>query len=241
MSLLFARGLTRAARAATPARLVTIALATALLLGTTAGIAAAHVTVNPDETEAGSWAKLTFRVPNESDTASTVAISVALPTDHPFPTVSVMPVPGWTVATTTATLDPPVTEGRFTLDEVTDSVTWTADDGAGIGPGEFLEFAISVGPVPAVASLVLPATQTYSDGTVVAWDQVAANGAAEPDHPAPVLTITEADHAAAPPDSLADRSTTTDATAQLMGAWGLAVAAVALVVAIIAVVRKRRA
>lgn len=218
--------------------------ATALLLGTTAGIAAAHVTVNPGEAEAGSYAKLTFRVPNESAEASTTSVSIALPTDHPFPNISFMPVPGWTAALTTVPLDPPVTEGHFTLDKATDSITWTAEDGGGIAPGQFMEFAISVGPVPEVKSLVMPATQTYSDGTVVTWGDVAAEGE-DPhsvDHPAPVLTITEGSgHDAHMPESLDDRSTTTDATAQLLGALGLAISVVALAVAVIALLRRRRA
>lgn len=225
-------------------RLAVIPALVAVLLGLGAGVAAAHVTVNPSESTSGSYAKLTFRVPNESATASTVSLSVTLPTDTPFPNVSLMPVPGWTAAATTATLDPPVTSGNFTLDKATDSVTWTADDGVGIKPGEFMEFSISVGPVPDVASIVIPATQTYSDGEVVKWDQVAADGA-DPhdlDNPAPVLTVTAgaSGHGADAPHSLAERSTETDATAQLLGALGLALGAVALVVAVIALIRAGR-
>lgn len=217
-------------------------LAVVALLGLGTGTAAAHVTVNPSETTSGSWAKLTFRVPNESATASTVSLSIALPTDHPFPNVSLMPVPGWTASTTTATLDPPVTEGNFTLDEATDSVSWTADDGVGVSPGEFMEFSISVGPVPSTSSLALPATQTYSDGTVVEWADIAAAGE-DPhdlDHPAPVLTIAPSGHVDEAAHSLSDRSTTSDATAQLLGALGLALGFAALVVALFALKKKSR-
>ncbi|MET0866251.1 MAG: DUF1775 domain-containing protein, partial [Nakamurella sp.] len=57
-----------------------------------AGIAAAHVSVNPSEAVAGSFTKLTFRVPNESPTAGTVGLTVTLPADHPIAYVSVKAV-----------------------------------------------------------------------------------------------------------------------------------------------------
>lgn len=168
-----------------------VAAATAALLLVGAGAASAHVTVNPGETAAGSWTKLTFRVPTESATASTVKLAVALPTDHPFPSVSVMPIPGWSVEVTKTPLAKPVTEGKFNLTEAVSNVTWTAD-GAGVKPGEFMEFSISVGPVPDVPEIAFPADQTYSDGSVVSWGERAAANGQEPDHPAPTLAVTRA-------------------------------------------------
>lgn len=210
-----------------------------LLLGLGAGTALAHVTVNPNTATAGSYAKLTFRVPTESDTASTVSVRVALPTDSPFASVSTQPVPGWTATTETKTFDPPLVTGKFTLTEATSAVTWTADDGVGVKPGEFQEFSLSVGPVPDVASLTFPATQTYSDGTVVQWSEVAADGA-DPhslDHPAPLLTITSStDHGTS-----ADTVPGSDTTAQILGAAALALAAIALVIAVLGLKRSRTA
>lgn len=210
-----------------------IGAASAVLFGLGAGIASAHVTVNPNTTAAGSYAKLTFRVPTESATASTVSLTVSLPTDHPFPTVSLMPVPGWTASTHTAALNPPVTEGKFDLTQATDSVTWRADDGVGVKPGEFMEFSISVGPVPDVPSMVFPAKQTYSDGSVVAWDQVASGGSQTLDHPAPTLTITPAGTA---PGTAA--ASGTDTTTQVLAAIALVIAAIALLLAVIGLRRR---
>ena len=51
------------------------------LLPATAG---AHVTVHTDSTASGSFSALTFRVPNESDSASTVKLEVQLPKVTPF-------------------------------------------------------------------------------------------------------------------------------------------------------------
>lgn len=222
------------------ARIGVVGVLTAALALSGAGVASAHVTVNPPDATAGSYAKLTFRVPTESDTASTVSVQVSLPTDHPFASVSLQPVPGWTASTTTVTFDPPLATGRFDLTEAISSVTWAADDGSGVKPGEFQEFSISVGPVPDVAALTFPATQTYSDGSVVHWDEVAADGQDrhDLDHPAPLLTIAAAAQPGASGASASDASpsgtTASDTVAQILAAAALVVAAAALVFAALA-------
>ena len=154
-----------------------------------AGVAAAHVSVNPSSAVAGDYTKLTFRVPNESPTAGTVALTVTIPTDHPFASVSVKQIPGWTAVPTKSTLPTPVTEGDTTIKEAVTSVTWTADAGTQISPGEFGEFDISVGPVPDVPSIAFAATQTYSDGEVVQWDEPTPASGEEPEHPVPTLDL----------------------------------------------------
>jgi len=163
----------------------------ALVLG--AGAASAHVSVTPDQAEAGAYATLTFKVPNESADASTTAVKVDLPQDAPFTSVSVEPVPGWTAKVTRAPLATPVEVHGTTVTEAPASVEWTADDpDAAIAPGEFLRFTVSAGAVPeGVDAISLPATQTYSDGEVVAWDEE-TTGDAEPEHPAPVLQVVPA-------------------------------------------------
>ena len=47
-------------------------------------MASAQVTVHLDVDTSGSFAKLTVRVPNESETAGTVALRVQLPADPPL-------------------------------------------------------------------------------------------------------------------------------------------------------------
>lgn len=173
------------------------ALAAALVLGSAAA-ASAHVRVVPEATAAGGWTVLTFRVPNESPTSATTRVTVDLPTDTPLTSVSTQPVPGWTATVERGDLPEPVEVDGATITQAPLSVTWTAD-GDGIGDGEFQQFAISVGPLPTAGTdLVLPAHQEYADGEVVDWDQV-TEGDAEPEHPAPAFTTTEAtdDHAAA--------------------------------------------
>jgi hypothetical protein len=72
--------------------------------------------------------------------------------------------------------------------EAVKSVTWT---GGKIEPGQFEQFTVSVG-LPDASSLEFKALQTYSDGTVTRWIEETPPGGTEPEHPAPVLTLTSA-------------------------------------------------
>jgi periplasmic copper chaperone A len=199
------------------------AAAAALLL--TALPASAHVTVSSPDASPGGFGKLVFRVPTESENASTTKVTVQLPRATPFAFVSSRPIPGWKVTTTERRLDKPVKAEGFTLTKAVGTVTWTAAPGQGLGPGQFEEFELSVGPFPEKpASLVLPATQTYSDGQVVQWDQPTPAGGKEPEHPAPTLDVSQGAPAgsAAPADS-------SDDLARWLGGGGLLLGALALV------------
>lgn len=208
-----------------------------------AGRVSAHVVVDPSTAAPGSFATLTFRVPNESDTAGTVAVQIALPVDHPFASVSYKAVPGWTGAMVEETLAAPVVQGDLTITEAVRSITWTAEDGTSIGPGQFAEFEVSAGPVPDVPTLLFPAVQTYDDGEVVRWDQPTPDGGAEPAYPAPTLSVggvdastgdtaasgTEAGAGADGSGAASDAAARTLAVAGiLVGALGLLVAAISL-------------
>ncbi|HEY0186824.1 MAG TPA: YcnI family protein [Cellulomonas sp.] len=212
--------------------------------------ASAHVHVVPEDTAAGGWTTLTFRVPNESATAGTTEVAVDLPTDTPLTSVSTRPVPGWTATVETGTLPEPVEVDGATLTQAPVRVVWTADAGSEITDGEYQEFAISVGPLPAEGTtLVLPTTQTYSDGTEVVWDEVSTDGT-EPDNPAPTFTITAAeddseesgtadDQATDDPSaesvsiSAAGTDAADDTTARVLGGAGLVLGAAALAVALL--------
>ena len=172
----------------------------------TATPASAHVTVSSPDAAAGGFGKVVFRVPTESDTASTTKLRVTLPEDTPFAFVSAQPKPGWKVDVEKAKLDEPITSHGTTLSEAVRTVTWTTS-GGGIKPGEFDEFALSLGQFPEVKTLTFAAEQTYDDGEVVAWDEPAAEGAKEPEHPAPTLELALAEagaESAAPEDDSGD-------------------------------------
>ena len=219
----------------------------------------AHVTVNPGEAEQGGYAKLTFRVPNESDTASTVKVQVTLPADTPFPSARTKPHPGWTIEAKKSKLPKPVQVGDYNLTEAVTSITWTAQPGNEIKPGEFDEFDISVGPLPEKESMMFPAVQTYSDKSVVNWTEPTKPGGEEPEHPAPMLTLvkgegegghhssTEAgqEETAQPSVSaapVADEKTTAtvDTTARTLGAAGLGVGVLSLIVLVVVALAARR-
>ena len=233
-----------------PGRLLAVGVLAAIGLTLGAGIASAHVTVNPDTAVAGSYTKLTFRVPNESAKASTVKVTVKFPMDHPFASVSLKKEPGWTATTTTSKLSTPISDDdNATITSAVSSITWTADAGGKIALGEFAEFDVSVGPVPKVASLAFDAVQTYDDGSVVNWNQPTPASGEEPEHPAPVLTIEPAAITAAPATAAGGSAavptvtaaaaapaatSSSDNTARTLGVVGIIVGAIGLLVAAVA-------
>ncbi|HEV7188336.1 MAG TPA: YcnI family protein [Blastococcus sp.] len=171
-------------------RLAVVATTAVTLVVASAGLASAHVTVSSPDAGSGGYGKVTFRVPTESDTLSTVKIRIQLPTKTPLASVSTMPVPGWTATMTKAPLNPPIKDDDGnTVSEAVSVVEFDAAPGAGIGPGQFQEFSLSGGPFPKSSSLTFPVVQTYSDGSEVAWIEPTVEGQPEPGHPAPVLSL----------------------------------------------------
>ncbi|HEU5483355.1 MAG TPA: YcnI family protein [Microlunatus sp.] len=219
-------------------------LAAAGLTLLTATTADAHVRAVADNPTSGGFSAVTFRVPNESDTAGTVELSVQLPTDTPFVYVSSKPVPGWTVTAPKEKLPEPVDLDGTTITEAVRTVTWTAQEGTRIEPGEYQEFSVSVGPLPEPGTILLPATQTYSDGEVVAWDQPAPASGEEPEHPAPEIEVVAApagsDHHGGESSDLVDAPdpTASDPVARVLGSLGLVAGIGALVVSLVALRRR---
>lgn len=221
-------------------RVGTVVAATTAVTLVGAAPALAHVTAQPGTAEQGGYAVIALRVPTESDTAGTVSLQVTLPTDHPITSVRTTPRPGWTATVTKAPLDPPVEVHGRTISEAVRTVTWTADPGVRIGPGEFADFPLSLGPLPTGTDrLLLPAVQTYDDGEVVAWDQPPAADGSEPERPAPLVTLTPATGDAHSPAAAATTGAT-DPTARWLGGGGLLVGALGLGVGAGVVLRSRR-
>ncbi|AYG03201.1 YcnI family protein [Gryllotalpicola protaetiae] len=234
-------------------RRFTLRAVAAIVAGAALAIAAplaasAHVRIDPTTAAAGGYSYVSFRVPTESATASTVGLTINLPTDTPFTSVSYQAVPGWTAQVTTGTLPKPVTIGGTSVTTAPTSVTFTAT-GSGIAPGQFGIFTLSLGKVPDTGKVLLPATQTYSDGSVVKWDQPTPASGDEPEHPAPTLYINDAPPAGdssivsttSAPDASAAASDHQglDTAALVVGFAGLVVGAAGLIVAVVALTRKR--
>ncbi|GAA1192478.1 YcnI family protein [Pseudonocardia alaniniphila] len=231
-------------RSALRAGTITAVAAAAIVIS--AAPAFAHVTAQPGQAEQGSYSVISLRVPNESDTAGTVKLEVTLPADHPITSVRTTPRPGWTATMTKAPVNPPVESHGRSITEAVRTVTWTADPGVRIAPGEFVDFPLSLGPLPTTTDqLVLPAVQTYDNGEVVAWDQPPAADGSEPERPAPSITLTPASDEGGPTGAAASTAagppaSGSDTTARWLGGAGLLVGALGLGVGAGAVLRSRR-
>ena len=235
----------------TSARLRTGAATTAAvaaLLAVGMSPAAAHVTADASSTAAGGYSRITFVVPNESDDAATDKIELTLPEDTPFGSVRTRPMEGWTAKVTDEDLATPVPVGEGQITRRAATVTWTADAQHAIGPDEFQTFTISVGPLPEDEGkrVMLPVTQTYTDGRTVAWEQPTPENGAEPERPSPVITITAAEdghgHGAdsgttAPADAA---SSPGDSAGSAPGWAALVVGVLGLAAGVVALVRTRR-
>ncbi|WP_344345550.1 YcnI family protein, partial [Kitasatospora putterlickiae] len=174
-------------------RTAAVALTAAAAVLALAGPASAHVSVNPGSAEQGGYTAVDFRVPNENDTAGTVKLEVNLPLDHPLASVRTQPLPGWTATVEKSKLDKPIKVHGNDVNEAVSKITWTADAGVKIAPGQFQEFRVSLGPLPTDAdSLVFKALQSYENGDIVRWIDEAKDGQPEPAKPAPVLKLTKA-------------------------------------------------
>ncbi|SEP07226.1 YcnI family protein [Trujillonella endophytica] len=177
---------------------VLLAVLTALAASiAVAGTASAHVTVASADAAPGGYGLLTFRVPNESDTASTVALRIQIPEESALASLRVQPVPGWTATLTQTELSEPLDNHGQEITRYVSVVEFRAEAGGGIAPGQFQQFALSGGPFPDADELTFPAVQTYSDGTEAAWIEPTVSGGEEPERPAPVLSLTAADDAPA--------------------------------------------
>ena len=195
------------------------AAAAALYLPAGTALASAHVQAHSDNAVRGGTAIVTFEVPNESSTgAATIALTVTLPN---VASAHAEAMPGWT-----AELDRDAASGTVR------SATWTATPNGGIPADQFALFRISV-QLPDAATVSFPATQTYSDGSIVKWDQPPRPGGGEPERPAPMLRLAASNtpevHGAPPQQS----KVPADNTARVLGGVALVVGALGLCFALV--------
>ncbi|GMK43403.1 hypothetical protein PghCCS26_05300 [Paenibacillus glycanilyticus] len=138
-----------------------------------AGVASAHVTVQPPSVPANSYQVFAVRVPSEEKGVNTVKVQVKVADGAVISRVE--PKPGWT------------SELEKDANGVVTAITWTAAEGGGLSETEFTEFRMSGKVNEDATQLVWKAYQTYSDNKVVEW--VGADGS---DKPASVTTVTAA-------------------------------------------------
>ncbi|GGD48906.1 YcnI family copper-binding membrane protein [Paenibacillus nasutitermitis] len=206
------------------------AFAAMLSLFLFAGLASAHVSVQPQQTTQGSYEVFTVRVPSEAENVTTKKVQVKVPDSAAVSRVQ--PKPGWKI------------ELEKTADNAVTSITWTAE-GNGLAQTEFDEFRFQGKVADDAKELLWKAYQTYSDNSVVEWV-----GAAGSDYPASVTTVTagtgEGDgHGAAAPaagNDAADEAGTPDADSgdNTVTLW-LAIAALAIsIITLISVLSRRK-
>ncbi|MBC1795296.1 DUF1775 domain-containing protein [Listeria booriae] len=183
-------------------------------------VASAHVTVAPMESTTGAWETYTVKVPVEKDSATTKVV-VKMPAGVAFQ--SYEPVPGWNVA----------------VNKDNGTVTWTAT-GSGILNGQFQRFSFVAQNPEKSGTVNWDAYQYYADGSIVEW-----TGDASADYPHATTTISKAASESATdshgkkaePD--ANETAKDDSTSVIQ--WvTLGVSIVALLIAIWALVRKRK-
>ena len=135
--------------------------ATALAL-VVAGPAYAHVTVQPNEAVAGSFSRFVVRVPTERDVPTT-EVTVELP---PLAFLAFEDKAGWQREEKEAKFDEPLEAFGQKITRGVVEVTWT---GGEIGPEEFAEFGFSAALPEDQDTLKFNAIQTYQGGEVVEW------------------------------------------------------------------------
>jgi len=214
---------------------LTLVLFAALALAVPA-TASAHVTLQPEAAAAGDFTVLDVRVPNERDDAATTKVAVQFPPGFIF--VSYQPVAGWSVDVKMAKLAKPIASHGEQIAEQVSQMTWTADsDKAGVQPGQFVDFPISVQiPGEAGDTLTFKALQTYEDGEVVRWI-----GAPDSEKPAPQVAVAEGgeEHGAAHSDS-EDSGDDSEGASKGLGIAALILGALGLLAGGAALVRSRR-
>lgn len=166
----------------------TAALALALAV---AGPASAHVTVTATDTAAGAYTVLTVSVPHGCDGSPTTKIAVAMPEG----VYSVTPTrnPLYDVEKVTEKLDQPVEDAHGNeITERVSQVVYTARTPLPDGERDAFELSLQLPEDAAGETLAFPAIQTCEQGET-AWTEEAAEGAEEPEHPAPTITVTDAE------------------------------------------------
>lgn len=194
--------------------------------------ASAHVTVTPNGTAAGTSSVLTFAFGHGCDGSPTTALAIDIP--ESIRAVAPTLHPNWTIEK--------VTEG----DRIA-RIVYTAITPVEEGYRDAIELSVRLPEGGAGDTLVFPVLQTCTEGEVN-WNELAEEGAAEPEHPAPAILVTAAtgaehghgaasDDPEATDDAAADATATTgseDLVARVLGIGGLVVGVVGIVLAITA-------
>lgn len=190
-----------------------IAAGVGLLLAGVAPLAAsAHVTVTPSGTAAGSYTVLTFATGHGCDGSPTTAVTFTLPDGiSATPTVN----PSWTIARG---------DGTITYTAVTPLVDDQRDT---------FELSVKLPEGAAGDTIAFPVLQECTVGSTD-WSEIPEDGADEPEHPAPTITLSAPTGDAHGHAETKETASTNDPFARGIGIAGLVLGAAGLVLALAA-------
>ncbi|MFD4422864.1 YcnI family protein [Agromyces sp. NPDC058484] len=220
------------------ARLTAAGLAGGALLALAAPLAAsAHVTVTPSGTAAGSYTVLTFAYSHGCEGSPTTALAIDIPES---------------IESVSPTLHPNYTIEKVAEGDRTARVVYTAITPVEDGYRDAIELSVRLPEDAAGETLAFPVLQTCVEGETN-WNELAEEGAAEPESPAPAILVTEgtgdehgqaaatddtgsAEHAAdgghGQTTDAAAASSSDDVIARVLGIGGLIVGVVGIVLAL---------
>ncbi|WP_019165495.1 YcnI family protein [Staphylococcus delphini] len=182
-----------------------------VMFATLTTAAEAHVKLDPQVSEPGSFQQYNVRVPVERDSQTT---KVELEVPQGVTVSAIQPVPGFKHQ-----------QEKNKAGEMT-KITWTAT-GEGIGENEYQNFPIMVANPDKEGTFKWNALQTYKDGKVVKWTQEGEDS----ENPAPLTELKTGGAAA--------NSGEAGATTAAVSPWLWVISIAALIVAIVALFKRR--
>lgn len=182
-----------------------------VMFATLTTAAEAHVKLDPQVSEPGSFQQYNVRVPVERDSQTT---KVELEVPQGVTVSAIQPVPGFKHQ-----------QEKNKAGEIT-KITWTAT-GDGIGENEYQNFPIIVANPDKEGTFKWNALQTYKDGKVVKWTQEGEDS----ENPAPLTELKTG--------GAATNSGEAGATTAVVSPWLWVISIAALIVAIVALFKRR--
>jgi uncharacterized protein YcnI len=156
------------------ARRVTIVFLLSLLgLLAIAPAAQARVSIVPGAVSGGGTTVFAFRLANERTDTTAVRLELTFPQSPPIAFAEVAGVRGWTATITPRDLPTPVQAGDRTISQVVGSIVLS---GGSVGPRQFEQFLITLGPLPTDGRLAFDAVQGYANGQADTFTGAAAPG-----------------------------------------------------------------
>jgi uncharacterized protein YcnI len=150
--------------------------------------AAAHVTLETQETKVGTYYKAVFRVPHGCNGEATHTVRVRIP--EGFFAVKPMPKPGWKLDTVTGPYAQSYPDHGRTLTEGVREVVWSGGNLLDAHYEEFVMRGSLAANLPVDKKLYFPVVQECA-GSAARWIEIPAEGKGPGDYksPAPGLKL----------------------------------------------------